>query len=187
MTPLDLQFYNLAVMVLAGVALGICLDTYRVLRGLWRPGWVGTALGDLLFGLVCGLLLAAALFLGNSGEVRLYVFLGIIAGYALYQELGGGPYRRRLTACLRLVGWTVRALARAIARGSALIAMFLVLLLEPFFWLANMAAKSAGLLGRPVLALGRPAVRLAKAAGSRLGGLAGRPLSFLKGFWKRQG
>lgn len=191
MTPLDLQFYNLAVMVLAGVALGLCVDTYRVLRGLWRPGWLGTALGDLLFGLVCGLLLAAALLLGNSGELRLYVFVGILAGYLFYQALGGASYRRSLGRSLRLLGWQVRALLRIVVRVTALVATVLVLLLEPFFWLANLTVRSTRVLGRPFLALGGSTARLARSAGSRLGprlgGLARLPVDVLRNLWKKKG
>lgn len=156
MTPLDLQFYNLAVMVLAGVALGLCLDTYRVLRGIWRPGWLGTAIGDLVFGLFCGLLLAVALIVGNSGELRLYVFLGILAGYGLYQELGGRAYRRSLWATLTLIIRSVRALVLAFSRLLAIVAAALVLLLQPFFWLADVAARLGGFLARPFAAAARP-------------------------------
>ncbi|MGE5592032.1 MAG: spore cortex biosynthesis protein YabQ, partial [Bacillota bacterium] len=102
MTPLDLQFYNVFVMVLAGVALGLCFDTYRVVRRILRPGWLATALGDLIFGLACGLLLAAALVVGNWIQMRLYVLVGLVAGAALYHELAGDVYRHALGSGLGL-------------------------------------------------------------------------------------
>lgn len=156
MTSLDLQVYSFSVMVLAGVVLGLCFDTYRVLRLFWRPGWVGTALGDLLFGLVCGLLLASALLLASWGDLRLYVFLGTVAGFGLYQGLAGDLYRRRLAGVLRLTGRVSTATFRAAGRLLAMTAAGLLLFLQPFFWLADVTAKVALALGLPVLRSLRP-------------------------------
>lgn len=156
MTSLDLQVYSFFVMALAGIALGLCFDTYRILRFFWRPDWLGTAAGDLLFGLVAGLLLATALLLASWGELRLYVFLGVLAGFGLYQELAGETYRRWLGATLRLTGRAVGAGLRTMARFLALVAAGLMLLLQPFFWLADATARLAAVAGLPMLRTLRP-------------------------------
>lgn len=156
MTPLDLQFYNLFVMVLAGVALGLCFDTYRVVRRILRPGWIATALGDLLFGLGCGLLLAAALVVGNWIQLRSYVFVGLLAGMALYYELAGDTYRRAVGSGLGLIHRMLLGLVRLAGRALSLLAVVLLLFLQPFFWLAGMLVRAAAWVARPLTALARP-------------------------------
>ncbi len=183
MTPLDLQFYNLFVMVLAGVALGLCFDTYRVIRRILRPGWMATALGDLIFGLACGLILAAALVVGNWIQLRLYVFVGVLAGLALYLELAGETYRRGLGAAFTLIRRLLLGTVRLVGQGLALTAVILLLFLQPFFWLAGTSVRVAAWLGRPLTVLVSPLARLAERAWGPLRRLAAWPA----GLWRSLG
>lgn len=74
-------------MVGMGGWLGAALDTYgRFLKRPLRARWV-VFINDLLFWLVQGLILFYLLLLVNEGELRIYIFLAVLCGYAAYQSL----------------------------------------------------------------------------------------------------
>ena len=80
---IDTFFYTL----LTGIILGIIFDFYRVVRGVCRPHiWI-TSLTDLIYWLIATVLVFIALLMGNSGEVRLYIFMGLLLGVVLYYRL----------------------------------------------------------------------------------------------------
>lgn len=118
---LGVQLYMFLVLVLTGVAWSLCFDVYRAWRSLARPrGW-RSDLGDLVFWLAGALLVAGGLFLGNWGDLRLYVFLGLALGGYLYFRLASPtilPVLRRLFRTLsRMLRWLGRQLLRP-ARGT---------------------------------------------------------------------
>ncbi|WP_027339857.1 spore cortex biosynthesis protein YabQ [Halonatronum saccharophilum] len=76
-----LTFFN---MLLLGIGIGIIFDLYRVLRWKIRVKRLFTDLGDLLFSLLITLITFIILIYSNGGEVRLYIFLGIISGQLIY-------------------------------------------------------------------------------------------------------
>lgn len=103
MVPLMDQFYYFALTIVIGIIAGFCYDIYKVTRGTLRLRRIGTALGDVLFWLVLTAVVFILLLLGNWGEVRLYVLLGLALGAVLYLNL----FSRRTTSILQ---WTFRAL-----------------------------------------------------------------------------
>ena len=88
MAPVDVQVYQFSVMVIAGVAVGVMYDTYRVFRLMTRPGQWATAIYDTVFWAMSTLLVLAAVFYASWGEVRVYVFIGLAGGAFLYFRLG---------------------------------------------------------------------------------------------------
>lgn len=84
MQSLTSQFNAFLVTVLAGATIGVLFDFYRVIRGLARPKKVLTYLGDLTFWIISTLVIFFLLLVGNWGEIRFYVFVGILAGVYLY-------------------------------------------------------------------------------------------------------
>lgn len=73
--------------LLTGIILGIIFDFYRVLRGIWRPHiWI-TSVTDLVYWLVATVLVFITLIVGNWGEIRLYIFIGLLLGVAAYYRL----------------------------------------------------------------------------------------------------
>lgn len=88
MVPLELQFYTFSLMVLTGIVLGLAFDAYRVFRGVTGArGGILSHVGDLLFWAVATILVTIALWQGNWGELRLYVFLGLGLGLVIYYWL----------------------------------------------------------------------------------------------------
>jgi len=70
--------------VLAGAALGIFYDFFRILRRVLRHKTMAIAVEDAIFWLVATLLMFVFLLHANSGEIRGFTFLGVVIGAALY-------------------------------------------------------------------------------------------------------
>ena len=98
------------VMTVTGFLLGILFDGYRVLRGTARLKKWSTALADLLYWLVATAVVFGILLFSNGGELRLYVFIGLFAGAALYYRLASAFVIRLLLQGIRLAGAGVRYL-----------------------------------------------------------------------------
>ncbi|MDI3522190.1 MAG: hypothetical protein PWP43_372 [Bacillota bacterium] len=113
---LEVELTTLGFTLACGVGLGLLFDLWRACRAVLHPGWIVTSAGDLLFWLVAMLVAAATLMLANYGQVRLYVFLSLGAGFGLYQLALSPLLRRPLRlsvrffyrgagGALRLLGW----------------------------------------------------------------------------------
>ena len=84
---LTTQFYTMLAMVGMGSWIGVALDTYgRFLKRPLRARWV-VFINDFMFWVVQGLILFYLLLLVNEGELRIYIFLALLCGYAAYQGL----------------------------------------------------------------------------------------------------
>lgn len=74
-------------MVATGIGIGIVFDFYRVFRGFVQPHWVVTALGDLFFGFIIFVWTYGVLLYVNYGEVRFFIFLGLVLGLFFYYRI----------------------------------------------------------------------------------------------------
>jgi len=78
------QIATFLITALTGAVLGLLFDCYRVLRTKLRFHPVITAGTDLIYWLVATVIVFIALLLGNWGELRLYVFIGLLGGALAY-------------------------------------------------------------------------------------------------------
>ncbi|WP_108672120.1 spore cortex biosynthesis protein YabQ [Peribacillus acanthi] len=93
---LSVQFYTLISMIAMGSYFGAALDTYnRFLKRSKRKRWI-VFIHDLLFWLLQGLIIFYVLFLVNQGELRIYLFLALLCGFAAYQALFKNLYMKVL-------------------------------------------------------------------------------------------
>jgi spore cortex biosynthesis protein YabQ len=84
---LTTQLATMLAMIGMGSWLGAALDTYnRFLQRQDRAHWI-VFINDILFWIVQGLIIFYVLLLVNEGELRFYIFLAILCGYAAYQSL----------------------------------------------------------------------------------------------------
>ncbi len=98
---LTTQLETMLAMIGMGSWLGAALDTYgRFLQRPRRAHWV-VFINDILFWMVQGLIIFYVLLFINEGELRFYIFLAILCGYAAYQSL----FRRLY---LKLLEWSIR-------------------------------------------------------------------------------
>lgn len=81
---LSVQFATLGLMLASGMGIGLLFDLYRVLAHELRiPRWLIPLL-DLAYWVIATLFVFRMLFIGNFGQVRIFVFLGLAAGYTIY-------------------------------------------------------------------------------------------------------
>lgn len=100
---LSTQFMTMLAMISMGIVFGITLDTYnRFLNRSRRKRWI-VFIYDILFWIVQGLAIFYILFLVNRGEVRFYIFLALLCGFATYQSLFKGIYVRLLEIIISMV------------------------------------------------------------------------------------
>jgi spore cortex biosynthesis protein YabQ len=81
------QFKLFTLAVASGFLLVFCYNVYQVIRHILKLKKTGTIIGDFLFWLILTPLVFIFLFPGNQGEIRFYIFFGLILGALLYLKL----------------------------------------------------------------------------------------------------
>lgn len=84
---LSMQFYSFFLTIGIGFVIGVIFDLYRVVLGLLHPKKVAMNLSDFFFWVIITFVVFVLLIFGNWGEVRLYVFIGLLLGVVLYLKL----------------------------------------------------------------------------------------------------
>lgn len=143
MVPLLDQFYYFALTILIGMVAGFCYDLYKVTRGTLRLRKVGTALGDAMFWLILTGVVFVLLLLGNWGEVRLYVLLGLALGALFYLHV----FSRRITVIIQWLFKTLHRLWRGLLK-TLLVSWRLICL--PFRGLYLVVALPLGIIFKAV-------------------------------------
>lgn len=117
---LEVQASTLFLMVLSGTALGAVFDGYRVVFAQLRVGRYFVHAFDLLYWLAAMLFVFRILYFSNSGEVRVYVFLGLLLGISLYFALLSSSVIKGVLMTIRaiqtLFRWSIRLFTVLIVR-----------------------------------------------------------------------
>jgi len=120
MEPLDIQFYRVSIMVLAGAATGLLLDAYRIFRWATSPRGILVHLEDLVFWLILTPVLILSLLVSNWVTLRLYMFAGFGLGLGSYLLLASPVVILALRFVVSLISRAVRTFLRwaaALGRG----------------------------------------------------------------------
>lgn len=78
------QAYLFIVFSLTGVVIGLLFDFFRILRRSFKTSNIITYFEDVLFWILTGVLILYNIWYFNNGEIRIYMFLGIIMGVLIY-------------------------------------------------------------------------------------------------------
>ncbi len=78
------QAYLFLVFSLTGVAIGILFDFFRILRRSIKTSNLVTYIQDILFWILTGIIVLYSIWYFNNGELRIFVFLGLIIGVLIY-------------------------------------------------------------------------------------------------------
>ncbi|MFZ7943189.1 MULTISPECIES: spore cortex biosynthesis protein YabQ [Bacillaceae] len=140
---LSTQFLTMLSMIGMGSLFGAMFDTYQ--RFLKRPkqkAWI-VFLNDVLFWIIQALIIFYTLFLVNNGELRFYIFIALVCGFAAYQSLLKGMYLRFLEMLIHSVITTVKFLRRT----------FQLLIYKPVVGLIQLIVAILFALGRGLFTL----------------------------------
>lgn len=120
MAPIGKQFISFFLTIGIGMIMAASFDLYRAMRGVYPVSRKLTAVTDFFYWILLTGLVFALLIFGNWGEVRVYVFLGVIIGVCLYLKFFSrkmiGFYRKCLFFLNRMVGLFLQLL-KFTARG----------------------------------------------------------------------
>lgn len=78
------QVYIFLIFIMNGLLIGLLFDTFRTIRKSFKTSNFVTDLQDIIFWIITGLLILYSLFKFANGELRGYIFIGLILGYILY-------------------------------------------------------------------------------------------------------
>ncbi|MDM5152882.1 spore cortex biosynthesis protein YabQ [Bacillus sp. DX1.1] len=99
---LTVQLYTMLSMIGMGAWIGAALDTYqRFLKRTERKRWL-VFIHDILFWIVQALFVFYVLLLVNEAELRIYVFVALLCGFAAYQSLLKSLYMRILNLIIHV-------------------------------------------------------------------------------------
>ncbi|GGE84715.1 spore cortex biosynthesis protein YabQ [Priestia taiwanensis] len=141
---LNVQFLTMLAMIGMGGYLGATLDTYnRFLKRSKRNRWF-VFVYDFSFWILQALLIFYVLLLVNEAELRFYIFIAILCGYAAYQSLFRSIYLKALEHFIRLVITCYRFLFNAVmmiivkpflllVKGIMMVLLFFVQVVQKIF------------------------------------------------------
>ena len=78
------QVYIFIIFILNGILIGILFDLFRILRKCFKTSDIVTYIEDIIFSIFTGILILYSIMKFNNGEIRFYLFLGIILGLIFY-------------------------------------------------------------------------------------------------------
>ena len=78
------QLFCLGIFMITGILIGVLFDIFRILRkSFYTADWI-TYIQDVLFWILAGSMMLFSIFTFNHGEIRSYVFIGILIGIVIY-------------------------------------------------------------------------------------------------------
>ncbi|MBO1582649.1 spore cortex biosynthesis protein YabQ [Bacillus sp. XF8] len=105
---LTIQLYTMLSMIGMGAWIGAALDTYqRFLQRPERNRWL-VFIYDILFWIVQALFVFYVLLIVNEAELRIYVFVALLCGFAAYQSLLKAVYMRVLNFLIYVFVQTIQ-------------------------------------------------------------------------------
>ena len=78
------QLFNLAIFIITGMIIGVLFDIFRIIRRSFKTPDFITYIEDILFWILTGFVLLFTIFTFNNGEIRIYIFVGIVFGAIIY-------------------------------------------------------------------------------------------------------
>lgn len=79
-----IQVYNFFIFIVLGMIIAFVFDVFRILRKAFKTNNIITYIEDILFWIISGFLIIVSIFTFNNGEIRFYLFIGILLGILIY-------------------------------------------------------------------------------------------------------
>jgi len=78
------QLISFVYFIIIGISLSIIFDIFRILRKTIKTSDIVTNIQDILFCFITGIIIISSIFYFNKGELRLFIFIGIMLGISFY-------------------------------------------------------------------------------------------------------
>lgn len=78
------QAYLFLIFTVNGILIGLLFDFFRIARKVFHTNDIVTYIEDVLFWILAGIIVLYSIFVFNDGELRLFMFLGILLGAIIY-------------------------------------------------------------------------------------------------------
>src|SRR5574344_1899089 len=78
------QWWLFIIYVASGMLISLLFDIFRVIRKTINTSNIFTYIEDTIFWIIVGILLILEILKLNYGELRLYIFVGLIIGSIIY-------------------------------------------------------------------------------------------------------
>lgn len=78
------QAYLFGIFILNGFLIGLLFDIFRILRKSFKTVDLITYLEDICFWIITGFIILYSIFKFNNGELRGFIFIGILCGVLTY-------------------------------------------------------------------------------------------------------
>lgn len=124
----ELQFFVIS--ILWGSLILIIYDGLRIIRIIIKHKQIVVALEDILYWLMCGILIFQMMYKHNHGIVRAFSILGMLMGMIFYHYLLSDIIVDNLSTLLKRI-------IRLIIKG-------LSILVKPFIWIKKLFNKTIG-------------------------------------------
>lgn len=141
---LQVQFLTLSLMAGSGAVLGIGYDIIEVLAREFRLRRWTTAMMDVGYWLVATLFVFQVLVYANDGQVRMFVFIGLLAGVIIYSYMLSRVVRQVVT-------WVISLFMRVLQWG---IHILHVLLVKPLLYVYRLLLNILGFMLSVTIFLG---------------------------------
>lgn len=118
MDHIRIQLSSILLLLLAGMIFGVLFDCYRIFRGRMigkkggrrKGGFLFNFTGDLVFWGLAFMLITPVIYWGTWLELRLYVWLVILAGTVIYLALFSPVIIPWILFVWRILAWMPRKL-----------------------------------------------------------------------------
>ena len=78
------QAYLFMVFTIVGVVIGVIFDGFRILRKTFKTKDIVTAIEDILFWIITGIIIIYSMYVFCNGQLRFFMIIGIIMGNIMY-------------------------------------------------------------------------------------------------------
>lgn len=141
--PVNIQIYYFLSTLVAGVTTGIFFDIYRVIRGFNNPNKFITALSDVLFWILAGIIIFIFFLYFNNGDMGYYTFLGILMGILIYFIALSNKFIKGLTVFIYFIFKFIRIIIISIVYPIKLVRYMLRCILYKFKYIMIIYTKKA--------------------------------------------
>jgi spore cortex biosynthesis protein YabQ len=149
------QLITFGMLVGAGMAMAFVFDIYRVFRWLLKLPKLLVHFIDLVIWLAMAVVIFCILILGNWGEVRFYVFLGLLWGLALYFKFCSKTAIKIILGIIDFITKLAKFIFKAVTYPIKIIGTIIVI---PLGIISVILGKAGGLLLLPI----RPLINFGK-------------------------